>query len=125
VVSHWLTVANSPSIILGNYPEQLQEDLTDLREELQLTGEDTLNWKDFLAATMDKSLALREDKIRMAFDHFNKSGGNCLQVSDLVDLFGGESQAREIMGFIDSDGDNQITFEDFRKAIAESMEDDF
>lgn len=80
-----------------------------------------MNWKDFLAGTMDKNLAMREDKIRMAFDHFKHSDENYILMSDLVDIFGGEAQAREIMGFMDSDGDDRVTFEDFRNAIEESM----
>lgn len=83
-----------------------------------------MNWKDFLAGTMDKNLAMREDKIRQAFDHFSHSDDNCLYLADLVDIFGGQAQAEEIMGFIDSDGDNRVTFEDFRAAIAESMDED-
>jgi Ca2+-binding EF-hand superfamily protein len=56
--------------VLGNFSPALKEALLDLREEFRLSGEDTINWKDFLAATMDKNLAMKEDKIREAFDHF-------------------------------------------------------
>mmetsp|Transcript_16050 Transcript_16050/g.22359 ORF Transcript_16050/g.22359 Transcript_16050/m.22359 type:complete len:82 (+) Transcript_16050:1007-1252(+) len=43
-----------------------------LRAELQLCDQSTLIWKEFLAATMDKNLTLREDKVRLAFDHFRR-----------------------------------------------------
>jgi len=76
-----------------------------------------------LAGTMDKHLAMREDKIRMTFDHFKKSNDNCLLVSDLVDIFG-EVPAREIMSFVDTDGDGRISFEEFRAAIEESIEEE-
>jgi Ca2+-binding EF-hand superfamily protein len=108
----------------GNFSPALKDALVDLREELKLSGEDSMNWKDFLAATMDKNLALREDKIRQAFDHFKHSDDNCLYLADLVEIFGGEAQAEEIMGFIDSDGDNRVTYEDFRDAVKESFDED-
>ena len=99
----------------------MQEELRQLRNDLSLSGEDTLNWKDFLSAMMDKSLLMREDKIRMAFEHLKKSESQCLLISDLVDFFGGESQAKDIMGQIDSDGDGQISFEEFKNMMAHSF----
>lgn len=83
-----------------------------------------MDYKDFLRGTMDKNLALREDKIRQAFDHFRSSDDNCLVLSDLVAIFGGEAQAREIMGIIDTDQDGRISYEDFKYAIARSMDED-
>lgn len=116
-----LSITSAP---LGNFSPALKDALIDLREELKLSGEETMNWKDFLAGTMDKNLALREDKIQQAFDHFKHSDDNCLYLQDLIDIFGSEEQAKEIIGFIDSDGDNVVTFEDFRNAVTESMDDD-
>lgn len=109
----------------GNFSPALKEALIDLREELKLSGEETMDWKDFLTGTMDKNLALREDKIRQAFDHFKSAGDdNCLVLSDLVEIFGGEAQAKEIMGVIDTDEDGQISYEEFKAAIARSMDED-
>lgn len=105
----------------GNFPSDLQEEVRQLRNDLSLSGEDTLNWKDFLSAMMDKSLLMRDDKIRMAFEHFKKSESQCLLISDLVHFFGGESQAKDIMGQIDSDGDGQISFEEFKNMMAHSF----
>mmetsp|Transcript_28162 Transcript_28162/g.65145 ORF Transcript_28162/g.65145 Transcript_28162/m.65145 type:complete len:521 (+) Transcript_28162:165-1727(+) len=107
-----------------NYSIKVRGDLQDLREDLCLSGTDKVNWKEFLAATMDKNLAMREDKVHLAFDHFKRSNSQSLQLSDLIGILGGEAQAREIMGFVDSDGDGKISFEDFYSAIKESIEDD-
>jgi len=68
---------------------------------------------------------MREDNIRMVFDHF-KHGAEAdhLKYDDVVEIFGGEAQAQEIMQFLDSDKDGVISFEDFRKAVEESMAED-
>ena len=110
---------------IENFPVQLREDLQDLREDLSVSGVDKIKWKEFLAATMDKSLAIREDKVALAFDHFKRSNSKTLQMHDLVDVLGGESQAKEMIGFVDSDGDGKISFEDFYNAIKESVEEDY
>jgi len=107
-----------------NFPVKVMEDLKDLREDLSLSGTDKIKWKEFLAATMDKNLAIREDKVHLAFDHFKRSNSQTLQLSDLIGILGGEAQAREIIGFVDSDGDGKISFEDFYGAIKESVEED-
>jgi Ca2+-binding EF-hand superfamily protein len=95
--------------------------LKELQESLSLEGTEKINWREFLALTMDKTLAIREDKVQLAFDHFKRSDSRTIQLDDLVELLGGETQAREIMGFIDSDGDGKITFDDFFSAIKESI----
>lgn len=112
-------------LVAGNLPSTIQNDLRSLRDKLSISEDTTLNWKDFLAGTMDKTLAMREDNIRMVFNHF-KHGADAdhLKYEDVVEIFGGEAQAQEIMQFLDSDGDGFISFEDFRKAVEESMAED-
>ncbi|CAB9502579.1 MAP kinase-activated protein kinase 2 (Fragment) [Seminavis robusta] len=117
------------AIARGNIPASVQDDLRSLRDKLSLSEDATLNWKDFLSGTIDKTLAMREDNIRMVFNHF-KQGADAdhLKFEDVVEIFGGEAQALEIIQFMDSDGDGVISFEDFRKAVEESLaegDDDF
>jgi Ca2+-binding EF-hand superfamily protein len=105
----------------GDFSLDLKEKLKELRQILSLSGDERLNWKDFLAAMTDKSLLMREDKIKMAFEHFKKSDNQCLHWSDLVEILGGESQAKEIIGDIDTDGDGLISFEEFKTLMAFSF----
>jgi len=92
---------------------------------MKLEHTNKIRWREFLALTMDKNLALREDKIHLAFDHFKRSESKDLQLSDLVDVLGGETQAREIMKMVDSDGDGKISFDDFYSAIKDSIEEEY
>mmetsp|Transcript_32057 Transcript_32057/g.39333 ORF Transcript_32057/g.39333 Transcript_32057/m.39333 type:complete len:576 (-) Transcript_32057:117-1844(-) len=107
----------------SNFAPELRKELRRLKDSLDLSGSETITWKEFLTATMDKSIAMREDKIHMAYDHFRTTGQNCLSLSDLVEIFGGEEQAKEIMGDVDLDGDGRITYEDFKNMMATSFID--
>jgi len=102
---------------IGNFPEEIQVELRKLRDESCLSGEDSINWKEFLAATADRSVMMQEEKIRLAFDHFKQSDQDFIQIADLVDLLGGIDKAKEILGDIDSDGDGKISFEDFHQMM--------
>lgn len=114
-----------PTFEIGNFSANIQDGLRTLRDKLSIAEDATLNWKDFLAGTIDKTLAMREDNLKMVFDHF-KHGADAshLKFDDVVEIFGGEAQAQEIMQFMDSDGDGLISFEDFKKAVEVSMEKD-
>mmetsp|Transcript_8922 Transcript_8922/g.12967 ORF Transcript_8922/g.12967 Transcript_8922/m.12967 type:complete len:533 (-) Transcript_8922:701-2299(-) len=120
-----LTLSDLDEALAGEqFPKEIVENLKELRGRLSLEGTDKINWKEFLAGTMDENLAVREDKVQTAFDHFKRSDSKSLHLNDLVDILGGEAQAREIMGFVDSDGDGKISFDEFFAAIKESMKDD-
>lgn len=93
-------------------------DLRKLREDLCLSGEESLDWRDFIALMMDKQLVMKEDNLRMVFEHFKKSDQNHIVVSDIVDLVGvSQKQAMEIMKLVDRDCDGRIDFGEFRKMM--------
>ncbi|KAL7578727.1 hypothetical protein ACA910_015961 [Epithemia clementina (nom. ined.)] len=109
----------------GKFSPQISHDLKTLRYDLSLSDEDQLNYRDFLAATMDGNLALREDNVRKAFNHFQHNTDlDYLTKEDLANIFGADAHARDVMALLDHDGDGKVSFEDFRHAMAESLEDD-
>jgi len=101
----------------------LQEKMRSLREDLSLIGDETIVWKDFLAAMADKSLLIKEEKIRMAFNHFRKNGNKGMRVSFLLDLTGGKEGAKEIIDIDQLGNKVEITFEEFRTMMTDSFTD--
>jgi len=108
------------SILREKLPPEIQAELVAMKEELSLSDDDTLNWKAFLAATVDKNLVMREDKIRYAFDHFvHSENKDYLTLADFESIFEGDVQGREVFTFLDTNGDGKVSFEDFRGAMEE------
>mmetsp|Transcript_6088 Transcript_6088/g.8856 ORF Transcript_6088/g.8856 Transcript_6088/m.8856 type:complete len:488 (-) Transcript_6088:359-1822(-) len=97
--------------------QEIDDQLKNLKEELSLTGQTEINWKDFLRSIVEMSDLMKDDLIRLAFDHFKSSKGNQIQRYDLVKILGGESYASEILGAIDFDGDGAISYDEFRKIV--------
>lgn len=102
----------------------LMEKLGGLRQDLSLTGNESIVWKDFLDAMADKSLLIKEDKIRMAFNFFRKNGNGGVRVSDLLDLIGGVDGAKEILDMEQLENRDEITYEEFRTMMTESFTDE-
>ena len=96
---------------------EMNETLKKLRQVLSTSTDQQLNWKDFLKAMTERSIMMRDDKIKMAFEHFNTSDSHCLHWSDLVVILGGEAEAKEIVADVDTDGDGLISFEEFKALI--------
>lgn len=97
----------------------LTSDLRDLRQDLSLSGEDSLKWRDFIASMIDQSQVMKEDNIRMVFEHFKKDDRDYLLLSDIADLVGGEKQAKEILQAVDANNDGKIDFGEFRRMMEE------
>lgn len=93
-------------------------DLQNLRADLCLSGDDSVQWRDFIALMMDRNLVMKEDNLRMVFEHFKGSEPDHIVISDIINLVGGSQEsAREIMKMVDQDSDGRIDFNEFRKMM--------
>jgi len=97
----------------GNFGSGISAELIAMREALNVSGGNCLDWKEFLASTAEKNLLYREDKIRAAFDYFDQARTNTITRNDMIRVFGSEKQAQEVMGDIDLDGDGVISYKEF------------
>ena len=110
---------------LEKLPPDIQAKLVAVKEDLSLSDDDTLNWKAFLAATIDKNLVMREDKIRFAFDHFfHSENKDYLTLADFESIFDGDTQGKELFNFLDTNGDGKVSYDDFRVAMEECIDID-
>lgn len=81
----------------------------------------TINYTEFLAATMDAQTFLKEDYLRTAFAMFDSDGSGKIDKVELNRLLAGEEfkdvytekQLNQAIEEIDQDGDGEIDFEEF------------
>eukprot|EP00956_Cyclotella_meneghiniana_P033918 scaffold100373_cov51-Cyclotella_meneghiniana.AAC.1 len=104
----------------AHFLPDLTSNLTDLRRDLHLSGEDSLKWRDFIASMIDQAELTKEDNLRMVFEHFKKDDRDYLKLSDISELVGGEKQAKEILKAVDENNDGKIDFSEFRKMMETS-----
>mmetsp|Transcript_18465 Transcript_18465/g.36964 ORF Transcript_18465/g.36964 Transcript_18465/m.36964 type:complete len:504 (+) Transcript_18465:28-1539(+) len=103
----------------GGFSKDINDEIESMIQDLAVEGHHALDWKEFVSATVDKSVIFKEDKIKMAFDYFDRSHRGSLTVADLKSVLGSEEQAMEIMGQIDVKKDGVISYEEFHNMMEE------
>ena len=97
------------------------ETLMNLLKAADTDNSGSIDYTEFLAATMDAQVYLRDDYIRTAFTMFDRDGNgkidknevlNMLQGEDLQNLVPKEELTRYIKE-VDANGDGQIDFDEF------------
>lgn len=86
-----------------------------------IDASDALDYREFLAATMDQRVYTQEGNLRKAFRYFDLGRTGCITREDLVRIFGSEEQAHQILGDVDRDQDGQISYEEFKRMMVESF----
>jgi len=113
-----LTIDELKGALTSNsFSTEVQVEIHSMIDTLQVEGTLELNWREFCAATVDKSMLMQEDKIRMAFNYFDRTHRGSISVRDLSTVFGSDTQAQEIMGEIDANGDGLISYEEFHEMM--------
>jgi 4-hydroxy-2-oxoheptanedioate aldolase len=106
----------------GRFSEDVMDKLQSMRQDLVMAvgkQHTFLDWKDFLAGSIDQQLLKNQDNLRRAFEELKalQSSSKDVSMSDLTNLFTGEAIAKDIMEQVDTDGFGSMSFEDFQKAI--------
>jgi len=72
-----------------------------------------LDYETFIAATMARNIFIRDENIRRAFEFFDKEKTGQITIQNLIDVFGSEEHAREVLGDVDLNGDGVISYDEF------------
>lgn len=97
-------------------------------------GSGEINYTEFLAATMDANIFMREDYLRTAFNMFDKDNSGKIDNEEVIALLSGEDLvtcnliSKEAIGLalaeIDENGDGEIDFEEFMLMMQKATEND-
>jgi calcium-dependent protein kinase len=84
-------------------------------------GSGEINYTEFIAATLDANIFMREDYLRTAFQMFDQDGSGKIDNEEVFCLLQGEDLGNLVskdaikaaMAEIDANGDGEIDFEEF------------
>jgi calcium-dependent protein kinase len=102
---------------LSNY-----EDLLACLKEADVDNSGSVDYTEFIAATLDSQVYMKEEYLKVAFDMFDKDGSGSIDNMEVVDLLNGEElkglaskeAIAKALKEIDANGDGEIDFEEFK-----------
>lgn len=75
-------------------------------------GNGTLEYSEFLAASIDRKVLLSDKKLRMAFNILDQDGSEFISLNELKEVFGGDNLPdaswKEIIMEVDENGDGEV-----------------
>ena len=81
-----------------------------------VSGDQQIDYREFIASTMQRQLYLREENVSKVFERLDVDDSGDISVANLVALTGSK-KAEELMGEGDLDDSKTIDYEEFKKLM--------
>ena len=95
-----------------------EEILHEFFSTLDLDNSGAISYNEFLTSVIDSHKILTEDRLRKAFDMFDKDGSGTLDISEIKQYFGGNDKTwKRVLKDVDENGDGQVDFAEFKKMM--------
>lgn len=108
-----ITVAELADALRTMGHGMIESEVTELMKGIDIDGDGLVDYPEFLAATMKRNLANKEEYLVNAFNYFDTKKQGVITKADLVQFMGSEDQAQEVIDEVDVNGDGLISFEEF------------
>ena len=102
----------------GSYERAVSE-VTKILAKIDANNSGSIDYSEFMMATMDLSNLLTTEKLQAAFNMFDQDGSGSITIDEIIAVLGGNKTKREklewkkIIQDIDTDGNGEICFQEF------------
>lgn len=92
-------------------------DLEELFSSIDTDKSGSINYKEFIAATMDKKIYLKNERLYEAFKNFDKDGSGKISVKEISSVIHADHEdfgnIEKVVSKYDLNGDGEIDYEEF------------
>lgn len=104
------------------YGEDCKEEVDRIFSQVDVDHSGEIDFTEFVSATVNKDTLMQDEKLRAAFNYFDRDGCGHLKVSEIKEVLGiGKKTTdkvwEDIIREIDINGDGEIEFDEFRKMM--------
>ncbi|CAG9326882.1 unnamed protein product [Blepharisma stoltei] len=108
--------------VLQQYSAALGDEIGSIIASMDVNRNGIIDYTEFLAASLDKSIYMQQERLITAFKVFDKNNNGLISIDDLKELLGKEDLQdneywEEIIRDADANGDGVVDFNDFIAAI--------
>ncbi len=95
------------------------EEIERMFKEIDTDGNGTIDYSEFLMATMNETQLLSQEKLKAAFKMFDKDGSGTISKDEIKESLGqlDEQLVEEIIKEVDENNDGEISYEEFEKMM--------
>mmetsp|Transcript_2751 Transcript_2751/g.9232 ORF Transcript_2751/g.9232 Transcript_2751/m.9232 type:complete len:218 (+) Transcript_2751:397-1050(+) len=99
----------------GSGDDAAEDDtVSQLVQAIDLSGDQAIDYPEFLAATMQRNCYLREDNIRKVFQHLDLDKSGHITFQNLIDITGSKKHAADLLKEADVNNDRKISYQEFK-----------
>merc|ERR1712083_535372 len=104
---------------LTKYEATMPADLVEIIRNLDTDGSGSIDYTEFIAATVTQKQYLKKEVVWSAFRQFDKDGDGSITKAELAEVLQiqeggiGQELVNAMMTEVDTDGDGKISYEEF------------
>ena len=109
------------------YGDMAEEDVDKILKVADLDGNGEIEYSEWVVATMDKTNLLTDEKMKTAFNLFDKDGGGTISANELKEVLGvgrniEEKVWNELIMEVDANGDGEISYPEFKTMMMKVLD---
>lgn len=109
-----LSISELEAAMADEGNKDILQEIQAIMAGIDVDNDDKIDANEFLAATLDMNVHIREENIRRAFNVFDVDRSGSISVSELEAVLGSAEMARQLLGDIDLNGDGVVSYDEFK-----------